>query len=664
VISIGLEGNPYTANAVGGGLFLFKEERPMAIDERIQILAWLSIPDAYASLERFRELAECGFTTSFTVSSSESAVAAALDLAQSVGVKLIISCPELSADPENTVNRFKSHPALAGYFLFPFKDGELSSDEPHSSDFPKLAALSRTLQGIDDKHYVYVNLLPEGATPDQYSTANYQDYIEAYVKAHLPVPSLSFDLYPIQNAKDGYCLPPGCRVNEDWYSNLELFWLASHQTGKPIWAFALSTAHYDHPYPDIHMLRLQVHSNLAYGAQCIQYFTYWTPANPSNPLLRDGGFFAGPIDVDGTQNGSVYNLVRQMNSEIQHLAPVFANAKVLSVGHTGVLPRGTRPFRPTSPVTSIQTDGLGAVVSRASKGDQCSLIVVNRDFTALIHLKVLFDDTSIVHLYKLPTPELVVGGQYETTLEPSGICVFSWPKKMAPLEFVQFGEAYDRVPIIGVWDGSRRSKPGVYRPPFFHLGDEDGFTLNIVQFGEATDSVPIIGDWDGSGRDKPGVYRPPFFHLGDEIGRTIKAIKFGEAYDKVPIIGDWDGSGRDKPGVYRPPFFHLGDEDGRTIKAIKFGEAYDKAPIIGDWDGSGRDKPGVYRPPFFHLGDEDGRTIKAIQFGEATDTIPIIGDWDGSGKDQPGVYRPPYFFLGNQEGRTIQILRCGESTYR
>ena len=78
-------------------------------------------------------------------------------------------------------------------------------------------------------------------------------------------------------------------------------------------------------------------SDLAYGAQGLQYFTYWTPVNSEG---FDYEF--GPIGLDGRRTVA-YDLVRQVNGEIKALSGVFAGAKVKWVRHTGkTIPRGTQ----------------------------------------------------------------------------------------------------------------------------------------------------------------------------------------------------------------------------------------------------------------------------------------------------------------------------------
>ena len=41
----------------------------------------------------------------------------------------------------------------------------------------------------------------------------------------------------------------------------------------------MATKHWKYPHPTLATLRLQMFSDLAYGAQGLQYFTYWTPVN-------------------------------------------------------------------------------------------------------------------------------------------------------------------------------------------------------------------------------------------------------------------------------------------------------------------------------------------------------------------------------------------------
>ena len=337
---------PVVANPQGGG-------------PQIPIIAWIGVPQAQSTLERYQELSASGITLSYYPFTDANAVQAALDLAQKAGVKLIISCPELTRSPEATVQRFMNHPALAGYFL---------RDEPKKNDFPELGSLAKKINNIDGKHFCYVNLLPNYAAPNQYGASSYEDYLNDYLQA-VPVQLISFDHYPIVGLNK-----PTLRNN--WYSNLETVSSASQRSGKPFWAFALTVAFDPYPVATLGALRLQVYSDLAYGAQGIEYFTYWTVTN--------GGvnnFHNAPIARDGSKT-NLYGEIKQVNSEIKSLSGVFLGAKVISVAHTGrTIPPGTKPLTQLpSSIASLKTDGVGAVVSVLKNNNSSYLVIVNRDF--------------------------------------------------------------------------------------------------------------------------------------------------------------------------------------------------------------------------------------------------------------------------------------------
>jgi hypothetical protein len=346
-------------------------------------MAWIGVPQSQTTIARYRELSEAGFSHSFSLFSDADAMQAALDVAQQTGVKVFVSCPELLSDPERTVRRFMAHPALAGYYL---------SDEPDASQFVKFGNITRQITAIDNVHPCYLNLLPNFAEDSQFGIKGYSAYLDEFVN-QVPIQLLSFDNYPIIGNTS-------VSIRPDWYNNLEVFSKKAKEVNKPFWAFALAVAHSPYPVPTLAALRLQVYSNLAYGAQGIQYFTYWTLSDP-------GGydFHNAPMTIDG-QKTDVYDKVKAMNGEIKSLSSVFLGSKIISVTHTGkTIPLGTsRLTTLPAEITDLATDGLGAIVSVLKNGNYTYLVVVNRDFTASMPLtikcksgvrKVLKDGTSI-----------------------------------------------------------------------------------------------------------------------------------------------------------------------------------------------------------------------------------------------------------------------------
>lgn len=321
---------------------------------QIPVLAWFSIPAEHTSLDRYLELKEAGFTHSFSHTATADEVAAALDTAQRAGIKLIITCRELETDPEATVNRFKNHPALDGYFL---------RDEPDRTAFASLGKWARTIESVDNKHYCYLNLLPTYASLEALKTDSYREYVNLFIQ-EVNLPFVSFDHYPVIGDSS---------LRGDFYENLEIISDESRKAGKPFWAFALATAHDPYPIATLASLRLQVYSNLAYGAQGIQYFTYWTPVGTI------WNFNHAPI-TETFQRSEVYDRVREVNKEIKALSPVFLGAKLLSVAHTGEIPVGTKQLVSLpAPFEEVSANGRGVLVSELENGEHHYLVIVNRD---------------------------------------------------------------------------------------------------------------------------------------------------------------------------------------------------------------------------------------------------------------------------------------------
>lgn len=180
----------------------------------------------------------------------------------------------------------------------------------------------------------------------------------------------------------------------------------------PFWAFALALSHklddtHFYRIPTLAELRLQVFSNLAYGAQAIQYFTY-------RGLQHD-------------EPTAVYELVKTVNREVQQLAGIFLGAQVISVSHAGSeIPEGTKPLESLpAPIKSLKVSDGGAVVSVLEKGDNQYLVVVNKDFQNVMSLSV-DADSSVSRVGK--DGAIVASDRSEITVEPGDMVIFAWRK--------------------------------------------------------------------------------------------------------------------------------------------------------------------------------------------------------------------------------------------
>lgn len=367
---------------------------------RIGIHAWWSIPPAFSTPERYQELADAGFTTSMSPFSSLAETLRALDAAKDSGVKLFVLCPELRSAPAETVQALRAHPALAGYHLV---------DEPSAAAFPDLAAWAKAIQAVDADHPCYINLFPTYASKEQLGANGYQEYVDSFLRT-VPVPFLSYDHYPTKFAK----------LDLDFYANLELVAAASRKAGKPFWGFYQSVRWNTMPARTPAELRLEAFSNLLYGAQGIQAFTYWVP--PPNATER---FHDAPISADG-RRGDLYGMVKTLNAEIRALSRVFFNAQVVQVLHAGSTPAPkAAPFSPFPPIRTLDAGSGDAVVSHLKNGAREYVAILNRSIDATLALKIGFDDArKAVEILKDGKDRPAAGGGF--SVEPGDVLIFEF----------------------------------------------------------------------------------------------------------------------------------------------------------------------------------------------------------------------------------------------
>ncbi len=371
-------------------------------EDTIPIMSWHCITPKNISVETYQELKDCGFNISFPHTYSFADAKHALDCAAAVGIRTLFMCGELDRSPEEIVPQVMDHPGLAGYHL---------RDEPHKNDIPALKARNDKIRKIDSRHFTYLNLLPIGAT-DPFMP--YVDYIN-YCSKEVETPFISYDHYGIVNNQ----------VRGTYYQNLEVFSAEARKLGKPFWAFALTTAHGGYPIPNPAQLKFQMYSNLAYGAQGLQYFTYW------NPGTETWDFHDAPILQNGKRT-SVYDFVREVNAELQKRNFVFMRSKVISVHHTGkVLPAGTKRLEKLPDmVTKLNTGDKDAVVSVLQKNDTTYLVIVNASIHDFLNLEIDFKP-GVTRIRKDGTS--VPAEEYcDRFIVPPGECeVFGWKSNAA-----------------------------------------------------------------------------------------------------------------------------------------------------------------------------------------------------------------------------------------
>ena len=337
-------------------------------NEEMPIAAFWGVPDTMSNEKNFKDFYECGFTVSIYPYWQLETLVKACQIANKSGVKIIGRCPEMFDSPAKTALTLRKTNGFMGYMI---------QDEPSVQDMIKRQKEIERINFIDNTHLFYINLLPyyrQDWFTKAAKTETYQEYLKN--ASTLQCQQLSFDFYPITT--EG--------IRSTWYHNLEMIRKESLSTNKPFWGFVLSTPHSLYPQPTLASLRLQVYSNLTYGAQAIQYFTYWCPT-PKNFNYHDA-----PIDTNGKKT-KTYNLVQKMNKELKEVSKLFYGAKVLSVHHLGNIPEGTTRQK-TMPenISKLKITGRpGAIISQLEKDGARYLAIVNKNHegTMKVDIKAL-----------------------------------------------------------------------------------------------------------------------------------------------------------------------------------------------------------------------------------------------------------------------------------
>ena len=363
--------------------------------EPFPVVAWGAFTQEQACRERFLEAKDAGFTHVTQWCDTPEAARCALAEAEKAGVKLIVGLngdgsrrghERMAAEAGAFTSAVKDSPALEYYYV---------TDEPHIKLADSLGECVRRYAALDPAHPCYINLF--GALCDRWTRndakrqekytgcATVGEYWRRFYDA-VPLKMTSFDYYPVLSFRpleDGDYRLHGERVflKERWYETLEEACRLSRERKIPMMAFVLATAHRhypanDYPVPTMEHMRLQLYSNLAYGAQAIQYYRF-----AQNMEFK--GYNNAPVLVSGRRS-PVFERVRELNKELQARAFVFKSAEVRGVWHTGLdVPLGTKRFKeeflPPFVKSFSAADGAGAVVSWLRNGGKDYLVVVNRD---------------------------------------------------------------------------------------------------------------------------------------------------------------------------------------------------------------------------------------------------------------------------------------------
>lgn len=238
---------------------------------------------------------------------------------------------------EQYINDYRDIPNLNDYFL---------QDEPVEQFFPGLARTKETMKKLDPNHKALVNML---AVPPLNGAVKYERFIREFVEVFKPE-IISFDHYCLMfRAVDRLTDRPEADISEEsrvsngwidkvfervdrpsYYDNLEIIRKVAAEQNVPWKAILQCVEHWDFRHVNESEMRWEVFAALAYGADEIDYFTYWTPAGRA----EGWDYHNAMINLDGTKN-SRYYMVQRINKDLALLGKEVMDAESEEVLHIG-----------------------------------------------------------------------------------------------------------------------------------------------------------------------------------------------------------------------------------------------------------------------------------------------------------------------------------------
>ncbi|MBR3743737.1 MAG: beta-galactosidase [Bacteroidales bacterium] len=355
---------------------LVKDPYTAATRPRVDLLPFGGLDPVNTTQEDYQKVADAGFTM-ITLEGGEKldmngdgvrdgedmlpTIRFKLDLIKKAGLKYSLHHPQHA----EVIDFLKDDPDLMMIHIF---------DEPGLQLIPMLRQRRDWIKSIAPNVPVHINLHPH-ASIRALGTDYYTDYVRKMVEG-TKMDIVSYDHYPV--------LIDGSVMNE-WYRCLE----ANYQVGKenniPVWLFVASCGmDYERParqLPTMENLRLQVYTDLAYGAPVVQYFVY----RSYSPLC------VAPITHDGKYT-YLYDLVKDFNAEVHRRGFVFAGGTVPKVRFTHLTPYYCLPLISDdmpAEIPFVDTDKT-ALVSFVENGDNRYLVLVNSSCTEKFTAEVEF----------------------------------------------------------------------------------------------------------------------------------------------------------------------------------------------------------------------------------------------------------------------------------
>lgn len=368
---------------------LAAEELPLVVRDpysaatrpQLKSMGYYSFKSGEATLADYQKLSDAGINI-ITVECRGGDYLTQMTLAAEAGLKVMAlvidyayayARDQSNTGLDNVVNTIKLRPELYGYHIY---------DEPKMDLAPVLKIAKDRVQELDPYHPVYLNLNPE-ISASGLGIESYYDYVNNFQNI-LNLELISFDMYPVVADPNYSYLDEGIMVN--WHKCLNVVSTVAEKYGVPFWTLVAScwiNKEENVPVrakPTVENMRLQVNTNLAYGAQAVQYFT----------IRSYGGTDYAPFAVyydSAAQKWlgnwtTAYDDLKTVNLEMQRRAFVFDGGTIEHRGSTGLLRMTDVAFDKSilpDEVADLATSG-DAIVSMIENGGNRYIAIVNNSW--------------------------------------------------------------------------------------------------------------------------------------------------------------------------------------------------------------------------------------------------------------------------------------------
>jgi hypothetical protein len=324
--------------------------------DTMPLMAW----DYAADEPTLRAMADCGINLVAFVPPES------LDICERLKMKAIVFQPDVTPRWDlpfksdaaakvlpDLIKRVNNHPAVFGYHL---------KDEPDGGQFAELGKSVDLVRKLAPGKWPYINMTP-GMGP------GYDDFLNSFVNTCHPT-ALSYDNYPL--GQDG-------SFSYGYWANIAQVRNAGLRHNLPFYTIMLTVAHLTYGEPTPTTLRLQAYGALAYGARGLCYYKFISRELPILEAPDLGDWRGAPLD-EFHEKTIAWDWLRNLNHQIQNIAPAFLKLRSDLVYHVGEVPEQNRGIGPDSLVKGL-TAGDSFIIGDFTNTEDGSrwVMIVNKN---------------------------------------------------------------------------------------------------------------------------------------------------------------------------------------------------------------------------------------------------------------------------------------------